>query len=236
MPTLSSGDRAHLNRLVSDPRYWNTKHPEHDQVFVAVQNAFKEAYPDSDPENETTMGSVHVRAYTREQDGKSIAVSEYDRTQKIAFHSTFRLGGNRRSEIEDVSSNPFHDLIQRKVARSFRQLGAKVEEDVRVTIAATGMEGIPDVVAVFPNGERLVVEVKTGLRPRFTSNQPAVYSAMELGGEIYSNDQKIERLGFKKGELLPRFCVYTLYVSLFGGITTKTLHEACCSTGSNKFN
>ena len=236
MPTLSSTGHANLDRLVSDPRYWNTQHPEHDEVFAAVKRAFQEAYPESASENQTTTGSVHVRAYTREQDGKSIAVSEYDRTQKIAFHPTPGLGANSRDAIEDVSSNPFHDLIQWKVARAFRKLGAKVEQDVRVTVAATGMEGIPDVVAVFPNGERFVVEVKTGLRPRFTNNQPAVYSRMEQGEEVYSNDPKVERLGFKRGELLPRFCVYTLHVSLLGGITTKTLHEACCSTGSNKFN
>jgi hypothetical protein len=117
-----------------------------------------------------------------------------------------------RDAIDDASNNPLHDYVQNATISVARKYGAQAEGDVYVT-TKEGVTAIPDVIIALPNGRLIVVEVKTGIDPKWTNNQPPVYSLMRNGYEVYSTDERIEKLGFKKGELLPPFEVYVAYLS-----------------------
>lgn len=75
MTTLIPGQSEKIRKLMSDPRYWDRNHPDHDAALADVGHAFEEAYP----ETPSGAGTVHVRSYMRHQDGRIVEVSGYDR-------------------------------------------------------------------------------------------------------------------------------------------------------------
>lgn len=213
MATTSERDLARIAKVLSDPRYWNKAHPEHPRVFADSQRLFRDAYPEPPQGSHAALGTVHVRTYKRTQDGKQVDVSAYDRVQKIGFRLPLSPELFGSAAIEDISNNVLHDWVQAAAIATVRDYGGLAEGDVRVIARKTKLESIPDVIAVLRNGRILVIEVKTGLEPKWTENQPSVYSLMREGYEVFSNDPKIEKLGFRKGEFLPPCELYVAYLS-----------------------
>jgi hypothetical protein len=203
---------SRIQKLVSDPRYLNKKHPQHPQVFAEATRAFENAYPEPAPESDTTEGNVHVRAYTRVVDGKEVQVSAYDRTQQIALRGLPLPNTGRREGVEDVkSSNPFHDKTQYELAANLRSQGYRVETDVRVKIIGDGYFQ-PDLVVIAPDGRRFMIDVKTGAYPEYTDQQEwGYYLAQYEPYKLESADPKLETLGFKQGLALPGFCISVAY-------------------------
>jgi len=74
--------RKSIERILADPRYWDPAHPEHEAVKAEATRVFRTAYPD--PVAPATTATIHVRAYTRRQNGRIIQVSDYDRGTTIA--------------------------------------------------------------------------------------------------------------------------------------------------------
>lgn len=231
MPTISPFHRQRIQKAMSDPRYWDKHHPEHALVLSDARRAFEDAYREATPETEPE--TIHVRAYTRTQDGKEIEVSAYDRTQQIALRVPLPEAG-RNDLIEEISNNKFHDKWVQILATEARSKGARTETDVRIKTLFGQVEAIADLVIVWPDGSREMYEVKTGRDPRFTLNQTAVYPLIEEGYMVYSNDPKMERLGFRRGEPLPAFCVFTTYVrDRWSGPIINSLPYVCCGQGEN---
>lgn len=84
--TLLSSTKDALRALVTDRRYWDTRHPEHEDYYAHVTQEFARVYPGIHrPDGFDTAAEggpdalVHVRAYTRRQDGQAIQVAEHDR-------------------------------------------------------------------------------------------------------------------------------------------------------------
>jgi hypothetical protein len=234
MPNIPPVHRQKIQKAMSDPRYWNKKHPEHEEAFANAQRAFEDAYQESPPEAETSPDTVHVRAYTRVQDGKEIEVSAYDRIQQVALRGPTTLEAPSREDIIDVSNNRFHDRWVRILGKEARSKGARIETDVRIKTILGDVLAIADLVVIWPDGTREMYEVKTGKNPKFTLHQIAVYPLVEEGGLVYSDDPKIERLGFKRGEALPSFCVFSTYVkNRLTGPVFNSLPYVCCGKGKN---
>lgn len=233
MPNITPFHRQRIQKAMNDPRYWNKRDPEHAQAFANAQRAFEDAYREPEPETDTSPETVHVRSYTRMQDGKEVEVSAYDRTQQIAFRVP--LPEPQRNElIQEISNNKFHDKWVQILADEARSKGARVATDVRIKTLFGEVESIADLVIVWPDGTREMYEVKTGRDPRFTLNQIAVYPLIEQGYMVYSNDPKIEQLGFRRGEPLPEFCVFTTYVrDRWSGPIFNSLPYVCCGRGRN---
>jgi hypothetical protein len=221
MATIREGLLAKAARLVRDPRYLNKKHPDHPQIFAEATRAFQEAYPEPAPENDTTEGNVHVRAYTRIVDGKEVQVSAYDRTQQIAMRGVPLPNMGRRDGVEDVSSNPFHDYVQTMTALKLMEHGYKVVLDLPMTSFVDGLEGVPDLVVMTPEGKLLFIEVKTG-DSKWTENQPEIYKRAQQTYQLYSNDPRIAQLGFKAGEALPAAHVVVAYLADANGSVVVT--------------
>src|SRR4051812_10253686 len=78
--------RTTIEKLLADPRYWNPKHPEHASVKAEATRAFRDANPET--ADATPTSTIHVRAYTRRQNGRIIQVSDYERGATIARHAT----------------------------------------------------------------------------------------------------------------------------------------------------
>lgn len=233
MPNISPFHRERIHKAMSDPRYWNKRHPEHAQALANARRAFEEAYREPPPAPDTSPETVHVRSYVRTRDGREIEVSAYDRTQQIALRVPLTETG-RNDLVEEISNNKFHDKWVEILANEARSKGARVETDVRIKTLLGKVEAIADLVIVWPDGSREMYEVKTGRDPRFTLNQTAVYPLIEEGYMVYSNDPKMERLGFRRGEPLPAFCVFTTYVrNRWSGPVFNSLPYVCCGRGKN---
>jgi hypothetical protein len=222
MPTTSGRHRARIAKLMSDPRYWNKAHPEHPQVFADSQRAFRDAYPDHPPDGQTAPGTVHVRAYTRTQDGKDIDVSAYDRRQEIAFRP-FRSEQPGKSEfLQDIAEGPLHKWLKEEVARRARANGDIVETEV----AIVSIDGVPvrlDLLGMKPNGQLYAIEVKTFSYHLFSDNQQKVYPLLDIGGHVFSRSPKIRSFGFEPGQLLPPICLYGLLAAPDGTYATGPL-------------
>ena len=154
MPSLSDKDRTRIAKLTGDPRYWNKSHPEHAQVFADAQKAFNDAYPDALADNQASSGTVHVRAYTRMQDGKEVEVSAYDRRQEVAFHPPALQKFPSPNTADEISSSPEHDYVQALTMLGLAKAGARVAANVRVRKVSDGLLSVPDIIAVWPDGRR----------------------------------------------------------------------------------
>ncbi|MGE5537816.1 MAG: lysozyme [Gemmatimonas sp.] len=74
--------RRTIERILADPRYWDPAHPEHNAMKAEATRAFRAAYPE--PAATAPASTIHVRGYTRRHNGRTIEVSDYDRTTTIA--------------------------------------------------------------------------------------------------------------------------------------------------------
>ncbi len=54
-----------------------------------------------------------------------------------------------------------------------------------------------------PDGELFLIEVKTGVGPKYEDSQRLIYPMAMLGGHVFSPDPRIAEFGFAPGELLP---------------------------------
>jgi hypothetical protein len=213
MPTTSENSerrRARITKLMSDPRYWDETHPEHAKVFAESQQAFREAYPEVAGDDRTRPTTVHVRAYTRVQDGKEIEVSAYDRTQEIALHVPNVEGLGIPDYLRDIAEGPIHKREKADIVQLLRAHGDVVETEIPLT-TITGMTIIVDVFTMSPERFLNVIEVKTPGHPNLSPNQLMVYPFLDLGNHVFSTDSRIRLFGFEPGQLLPPICAHKVF-------------------------
>lgn len=217
MPTTSEKHRGRIAKLMSDPRYWNNSHPEHPQVVADAQRAFRDAYPESSPDEQTSTGTVHVRAYTRTQDGKEIDVSAYNRSQQVAFHLPGSAQPSKSGIFQEIAEGQLHKEAKEYVARKARANGDIVETEIEVK----SLRGVPtklDFLGMRPDGHLYAIEFKTPGYTSFSLNQMLVFRYLDLGNHVYSVDPKISSFGFRPGQLLPPICVRGVFLNEDGSI------------------
>lgn len=206
MPTTSEKHRGRIAKLISDPRYWNDSHPEHPQVVADAQRAFRDAYPEPS-DGETTAGTVHVRAYTRNQDGKEIGVSAYDRQQQIAFHPSGAPQSSKPGLMQDIAEGPLHKQLKDYIVQKARGRGDTVETEVDLT-TMDGTSARIDILGMTKEGQMYGFEVKTEAYDLFSPKQQKVYELLDIGNHVYSNSPRIRSFGFEPGQMLPPICPY----------------------------
>jgi hypothetical protein len=207
---ISERRRARIVKLISDPRYWDKTHPENAKVFAEAQQAFRDAYPEPTGDGQTRPATIHVRAYTRVQDGKEIDVSAYDRTQEIALHipKVDRVG--IPDYLQDIAEGPIHRRTKAEIVKAARAHGDIVETEIRLV----SIHAVPtrvDVLGMTPSGFLYIIEIKTPGYPKFGPNQLMVYPLLEIGKHVYSTSPRIRSFGFEPGQLLPAICAYGAY-------------------------
>lgn len=212
MPTTSDKHRGRIAKLMSDPRYWNDSHPEHPQVVADAQRAFKDAYPESSSDDQTSTGTVHVRAYTRTVDGKEIDVSAYDRTQLVAFHPPTLPERGQSPYLQDIAESQLHKDEKERLVTLLRSRGYTVETEVTL-VGFNGVKARPDIIAMSPEGGLLAYEVKTSAYDLFSPGQWTIYPLLDQGEHVFSRSSKIRSFGFEPGQPLPAMCVYASLVS-----------------------
>lgn len=205
---ISEKRRARIVKLLSDPRYWDKSHPENAKVFAEAQQAFRDAYPEATGDDQTRPATVHVRAYTRVQDGKEIDVSAYDRTQEVALHVPNVEGGDRPGYLR--VEGPIHKQEKADIVRILRAHGDIVVTEIPLT-TLTGVTTIVDVFSMSPERFLNVIEVKTPGHPYLSANQRMVYPFLDLGNHVFSTDARIRLFGFEPGQLLPPICVHKVF-------------------------
>lgn len=209
MPTTSERNRERIATLMSDPRYWNKAHPEHSRVFAESQRAFRDAYPEPPQEGHTAPGTVHVRAYTRTQDGKEIDVSAYDRRQEIALHVPKMEGLSIPQYLQDIAEGPIHKGMKEDIVRRMRANGDIAETEVTI-VSINGVPSVIDILGMRSNGWFYGIDVKTYAYKNLGPNQLIVYPLMDVGGHVFSTSPKIRSFGFEPGQPLPPICVYVV--------------------------
>jgi hypothetical protein len=216
METISSIHKRRIAQLIRDPRYWNSSHPEHAQVLADTQQAFNDAYPSSAPDEKTSSGTVHVRAYTRTVDGKEVEVSAYDRTQQVAFKLPAALQSASKL-FTNIAESDLHKNAKEYAARKARENGDVVETEIEVK----SLRGVPttlDFLGRRPDGHFYAIEFKTPGYNSFSMNQMLVFRYLDLGYHVNSYDPKILSFGFKPGQLLPPMCIYGVFLNGNGSI------------------
>src|SRR5579872_1267250 len=105
----------------------------------------------------------------------------------------------------------YHNIVVAQVAAQLRSKGATVITEVDL-IERNGVWARADIMAAQPvGGPMLIVEVKTGKKPRYTSPQEDVYPMAQIGGHVFSPYSKIEALGYRAGQWLPPMTFVTVY-------------------------
>jgi RHS repeat-associated protein len=105
----------------------------------------------------------------------------------------------------------FHDELVAQLAEAMRATGADVVTELPLCFEGGGCARI-DIFGRDPTGNELfALEVKTGLNPRFTPGQLAVYPHLRRGGLVVSPDPRIVRFGWPTGVPLPSINGILLY-------------------------
>jgi hypothetical protein len=128
--------------------------------------------------------------------------------------------GDNGDGDDDPSSNDlidvaypgvYHNLIVGEVAEFLRARGAIVITEVDL-VGKNGATARADIIAILPSGiTPVIVEIKTGLDPQYTSGQQVIYPMAQVGNHVYSPNAKIEFLGFLPGQWLPPMVFFTVY-------------------------
>lgn len=153
MATTSERNRAQITKVMNDPRYWNKAHPDHARIFAESQRLFRDAYPEATPEKQAAPETVHVRAYTRVQDGKSIDVSAYDRRQEVAFHPLTLQKPSLPEYLQEIAEGSIHRRTKEELVQHLRAHGDTVETEVTL-VALNGMRIRADILGRSPEGFR----------------------------------------------------------------------------------
>jgi len=112
--------------------------------------------------------------------------------------------------IDEVANRDYHDLVVAKIARIARRLGCKVVTEIPL-VGVDGTAARVDLLILAPDGRLTIIEVKTGLRPKFEDVQRIIYPMAQIGEHVFSPDPRIVELGFEPMERLPAMQFDTLY-------------------------
>jgi hypothetical protein len=113
--------------------------------------------------------------------------------------------------IDAAYPGTYHNWVVAQIAGRWRARGYKVLTSVDL-IARNNATARADIIAVQSPGEPLVlVEVKTGNDPQYSSGQQVVYPMAQIGDHVYSPNPKIGELGFSPGQWLPPMVFVTIY-------------------------
>jgi hypothetical protein len=104
--------------------------------------------------------------------------------------------------VEEVANRDYHDEVVEKIARIVRRLGCRAETEVEL-VALDGLSTRADILMMTPDGELFLIEVKTGVGPKYEDAQRLIYPMAMLGKHVFSPDPRIAEFGFAPGELLP---------------------------------
>jgi hypothetical protein len=104
--------------------------------------------------------------------------------------------------VEEIANRDYHDEVVEKIARIVRRLGCRAETEIQL-VALDGVSARADILMMTPDGRLFIIEVKTGVGPKYEDSQRLLYPMAMLGGHVFSPDPRIAEFGFAPGELLP---------------------------------
>jgi hypothetical protein len=93
--------------------------------------------------------------------------------------------GNGQSEvnpgaIDEIANRDYHDEVVAKAARILRSLGCRVVTEIPL-ITLDGVAARADILMVTPAGQWNLIEVKTGVGPKYEDTQRLVYPMAMIG-------------------------------------------------------
>jgi hypothetical protein len=174
-----------------------------------------------------TIAAVHLRLPELDRDAAERiadaddALAKYDPNEPRDWRGRWTAddnpdataaAANSDTDAVDVAyQGDYHDQVVAQIAALAKADGAKVITSVNL-VAINGATARADLLIIPPSGEPLILlEVKTGEKPKYTPGQRVVYPMAQIGNHIFSPDPKIRELGFAPGELLPAMSFVTLY-------------------------
>lgn len=121
-------------------------------------------------------------------------------------------GGEPLLPVADFSGG-FHDAVVDAWMGLFQKEGipAVRAPAIRIIGSNPNVIGYPDMMVHQAGYPLEIWEVKTGGDPPFTDNQRIYLPVSQIGGHIYSTDEKIRALGLVPGVPFPPVDVYVIY-------------------------
>jgi len=111
-------------------------------------------------------------------------------------------------------SGGFHDAVVDSWMAYFATIGVPAVKNPAIRLVGSEGEvfGYPDIMAnVTQLGGLVVIEVKTGDNPTLTPNQSLYLQLFQIGGHVYTTDERITRLAHTPNVPFPPMDVYILY-------------------------
>jgi hypothetical protein len=104
----------------------------------------------------------------------------------------------------------YHDEVVAKSARILRSLGCRVVTEIPI-VTLDGVVTRADILMVTPAGQWNLIEVKTGVGPKYEDTQRLVYPMAMIGYHVFTTDPRIVQFGFEPGDPLPAMNFYLAY-------------------------
>ena len=106
----------------------------------------------------------------------------------------------------------YHDAVANDLANMLNSQGVRAVREFGLCLGSTGVCARPDIFGIDPkSGRPFFIEVKTGLNPRWTPNQLAVYSHTDAAGAYRTFDTRAPGLGLGIGSPLPAVSGFLYY-------------------------
>lgn len=94
----------------------------------------------------------------------------------------------------------YHDAVVKDLSNMLNAAGVRNFTEFNLCLGSTGVCARPDIFGIDPkSGKPFFIEVKTGLRPKWTPNQLAVYSHTDQAGAFRTFDPRAAALGLATG-------------------------------------
>jgi hypothetical protein len=130
----------------------------------------------------------------------------------LPIHTPARSSDGASGEVVDVVyQGTYHDQLVKNLADYLRANGCTVLTEVPLT-GVDGVTARADLLVQAPDkGLPIVIEVKTGLDPKYTEAQRSIYPLAVVGGHVTSFDPRVSQVGLVPGNQFPPLSVFTTY-------------------------
>ena len=124
---------------------------------------------------------------------------------KIGSYGTLSLAVSKDLMVSVAYNGVYHDIVKNTLVDLFKKSGVLVEAEVTLVSVKSKTKARADLIVLDPvTGMLTFIDVKTGIRPRYTPNQKYIYGLALLGNHLYSPSKKIQTFGYKRHEVLPK--------------------------------
>jgi hypothetical protein len=133
----------------------------------------------------------------------------------VAYHLDQVTASDAPAPIPVVDfSGGFHEVVVNAWMEYFQRsrIPAVKEPSIRL-IGQTAVVGFPDIMVLLPGFGLATLEIKTGEDPPLTDNQMIYLPMLQLGGHLYSTDERIGVLGLAPGMPFPPMPVFVIFAN-----------------------